>query len=157
MYLRNLNVSYDRLSAVTAFVLHSLHSGRILPNSSISFTAIRIIRRQTWVRFNFLFDSAQSQSFDSPKLMTHNGLTRIDSNQLTTQNDFWNLIQIDSLLKKLPEYFDSIQFTTKTTFQNSDSNRLMTRKAIWNIDSNLVMTHWFESTVDFVDVFGDFT
>ena len=30
----------------------------------------------------------------------------------------------------------------------------MTQKTIWNIDSNQVMTQSFESTVDFVDLFG---
>ena len=43
--------------------------------------------------------------------------------------DFRNLIQIDSRLKKLPEYSDSNQLMTqKKTLQNFDSNRLMTQK-----------------------------
>ena len=30
----------------------------------------------------------------------------------------------------------------------------MTQKSIWNIDWNEAMTHWSESTVDFIDLFG---
>ena len=37
--------------------------------------------------------------------MAHNGFTRIDWNQPTTQNEFLIFIQIDPRLKKLPEFW----------------------------------------------------
>ena len=61
--------------------------------------------------------------------------------------DLWNLIQIDSWLKR---YLIQINSRLKT-LQNFDLNRLVAQK-IWNIDSNQVMTQWFQSTVDFVDL-----
>ena len=83
--------------------------------------------------------------------MTLQELIQINSR---LEMDFLNLTQVDSRLKKLPEYyFDANQLTTQT-FQNFDSNRLMTQNPIWNIDWNQVMTQWLESTVDIVDLFG---
>ena len=70
--------------------------------------------------------------------------------------DFWKLIQIDLGLKKYKWYFDSNQFMTQKTFQYFFPNQLMNKK-IWNIDLNHIMTQWFDSTVDFVDLFSAFT
>ena len=88
-------------------------------------------RKQTWVRLIFFirFNSV-SESFDSIQLMTHNGFTRINSNQLTTQNGlpkFDGLIQIDSRLKMLPEFWFKCTHD-RTAFQNFDSDQLMTQK-----------------------------
>ena len=86
------------------------------------------------------------------------GTTQFDSIQLSLKK-FWfdsthdsqwlyknwfksarDSIEIDSSLKKLPEYFDSNQLTTQNTSKNLDSNRYITQKTISNIDSNQVMT-----------------
>ena len=113
--------------------------------------------RHGYLWYNFLFDSTQSQKALIHPTITQNDSTRIDLNQLLTQNEFLNLIQIDSPLKKNPEYFDSNQLTTQKTFQRLDLNRLMTQKSIWNIDSTQVMTQLFESSINFVDLFWAFT
>ena len=46
--------------------------------------------RQTWVRLKIFLIRINllSESFESIQLMTHNGFTGIDSNQLVTQNGF---------------------------------------------------------------------
>ena len=81
--------------------------------------------------------------------------------------DFWKLNQIDSRLKKLPEYFYSNQLTTQKTFQNFDSNRLMTQKLSgiliriksWLNDSNqlLISLTFFGPSLNFVDLFWAYT
>ena len=72
--------------------------------------------------------------------MTHNGFTTLELIQISSRRkmDFGNLIQIDSRLKKLSEYFDSNQLTNQNTFQNFDTNQLMIN-TIWNIDSHDTM------------------
>ena len=106
---------------------------------------------------HFLFHSTQYQKalirLNSWLTMVFQKLIQISS---WLKMDFWNSIQIDSRLQNLPEYFDSNKLTTQKTFQNFNSYRLMTQ-TIWNIDSNEVMTQWFESTVDFVDLLWAFT
>ena len=82
---------------------------------------------------------------DSNQVMTQNGFLKFDSSRLTTQKLQNILIKINS------------ESWLKKALQNFDSNRLMTQNPIWNIDSNQVMTQWFESTVDFVDLFLVFT
>ena len=102
---------------------------------------------------HYLSDSTQSHKvlirLNSWLTMVLQELTQINSR---LKNDFWNLIQSTHGLKSFQSY-DSDQLTTQKTVQNLDSNRLMTHKSIWNIDSNKVVTQWFESTVDFVDLF----
>ena len=71
--------------------------------------------------------------------------------------DFGNLIQIDSRLKMLPEYFVSNHFKTKKNFPEFWFKSTHDSKTIWNVDSNRVMTQWFEWTVDFADLFWVFT
>ena len=82
---------------------------------------------------------------DSNQVMTQNGFLEFDSSRLTTQKLQNILIKINS------------ESWLKKALQNFDSNRLTTQNPIWNIDSNQVMTQWFESTVDFVDLFLVFT
>ena len=89
------------------------------------------------IRFNSV-----SESFDSESTHDSQWLSKIDSNQLTTQS---NLLEFDS--NRLVTTHDSKsfpQFRFKLThdskrFSNYGSNRLMTKK-IWNIDSNQLMT-----------------
>ena len=68
--------------------------------------------------------------------------------------DFWKLIQIDSRPKSFKDIFIQINSWLKK-IQDFDSNQLMTQKT-WNIDLNRVMTQWFESTIDLVDLFLGF-
>ena len=62
----------------------------------------------------FLFDLTKSQKvlirLNSWHTMALQEWFQISSR---LKMDFWNVIQIDSLLKKLPEYFDSNQLKTK--------------------------------------------
>ena len=82
---------------------------------------------QTWVRliFSIRFNSV-SESFDSDSTHDSQWLSKIDSNQLTTQNGFLE--------------FDSNRLMTQMAFQNFDSNQLMTQKAFQQFDSNQLMT-----------------
>ena len=73
------------------------------------------------IRFNSV-----SGSFDSTQLMTRNGFTGLDSDQLILKMDFFNLIQIDSRLKSF-QNFDSNQLTTQKKFLESYSNQLVTQ------------------------------
>ena len=71
--------------------------------------------------------------------MTHNGFTRLDSNQPMTQNEF---------LK-----FDFSRLTTQS-FQNFDSNQLTTLKTFQKLDLNQPMTLWIYSFPVSYDLFG---
>ena len=111
---------------------------------------LRASTEQTWVWLNFFirFNTA-SESFDLIQLMTHNSFTRLYSNQLTTQNGFLKLIQINSWLKKPAEYFDSYQLMTQRSFQNFDFNQLMTKNSgiliqikSWLNDLNQLLILW---------------
>ena len=94
--------------------------------------------QQTTERLIFLFDSTQSQKILIRLNSTHNGFTRIDSNQLTTQN-FWNLIQIDSQLKIPPGFWFKSTHDSKS-FQEFWVNRLVTQKNY--------LEYWFKSAHD---------
>ena len=89
--------------------------------------------------------------------MTHNGFKGIDSNHLTTQHGFLKSDSNPLTTQKASRIFWFKSTNDSKNFQNFDSNQLMTQKAFWDIDSNQVMTEWFESIVDFVDVFRAFT
>ena len=106
--------------------------------------------KQIWVRLKIFLVRINlvSESFDSTQLMTHNGFTGIDSSQLITQNGF---LKVDSNR----EYFDWNELTTQKNFSGFLLKSTHDSK-IWNIDLNQVMTQWFESTVDFVDIFWAF-
>ena len=65
--------------------------------------------------------------------MTNNALQELIQISSWLKMDFWNVIQINSRLKKLPEQFDSNQLTTKK-LPNFGSNQLMTQKTLWNVD-----------------------
>ena len=103
---------------------------------------------------SFLFDSIQISLrkfwFDSWLTMASQELIQINSRIKT---DFGTLIQIDSRLKKLPEYFDWNQSRPKN-FPEFWFKSIHDSQNIWNIDSTQVMTQWFESTVDFAELFG---
>ena len=94
--------------------------------------------------YDSLFYSTQSQKV----LIRLNSWLTMASQELIQiscplKMDFWNLIPIDSRLKMLQEDFDSNQITSQKI------SRILIRidswlKTIWNIDSNQVMTQWFE-------------
>ena len=67
-----------------------------------------------------------SESFDFDSTHDSQWLSRIDSNQLATQNCFLE--------------FDSDRLMTQMAFQNFGSNQLITQTAFQNIDSNQLMT-----------------
>ena len=96
-----------------------------------------------------------SESFDSTQVMTHNDLTRIDSNHLTTQNGFLKFDSNKLTTQKTSEYFSSNQLTTQLSGILIQSDLWLTN-TIWNIGLNQVMTQWFKSTADFVDLFWAF-
>ena len=89
------------------------------------------------------------------KLMTHNGFTGIDSNQLTTQNGF---LKLDS--NRLTTQKASRILWIKSTHDSKNFPRFWFKSTHdsknWNIDLNRVMTQWLESTVYFVDLFWGF-
>ena len=70
--------------------------------------------------------SSVSESFDSDSNHDSQRLSRINSNQLTTQNGFLQ--------------FDSNRLLTQMNFRNFDLNQLMTHKAFDDFDSNHFMT-----------------
>ena len=67
-----------------------------------------------------------SESFDSDLTHDSQWLSKIDSNQLTTENGFLE--------------FDLNRLMTQMAFQNFDSNQLMTQKTFQNFCSNRLMT-----------------
>ena len=69
--------------------------------------------RHGYDSFLYIPFNTVSKSFDSTKLMTHSGFTKIGSNQLTTQNGFLA--------------FNSNRLTTIQNSQNFDSNQHMTQ------------------------------
>ena len=70
---------------------------------------------QTQVRLKIFFVrfNSVSESFDSTQPWLTMALQELIQISSRLKIDLWNLIQIDSRHKKIPEYFDSKQFTTK--------------------------------------------
>ena len=165
------------------YLLHE-HKGYILNGQSLGQVTkghykIKVTNMscdQTWVRLNsFWFDSTQSQKAFI-RLMTHNGFTRIDSISSRLKMDFWNLIEIDSWLKKLSECFDSNQLTTQKNPEfwfelthDSKNFRILNRIKSWLNYSNQLLISlnflgfqsisftFFGISLNFVDLFWDFT
>ena len=83
----------------------------ILPAvSRLVLTWMQVGCRHGYDSFSFIQLSLRKFWFDSA--MTHNGFTKMIQISSWLKMDFWNLIQSDSWLKKLPEYFDSNQLKT---------------------------------------------
>ena len=75
---------------------------------------------QTWVRLNSV-----SESFDMTQLVTRNGFTRLDSNQLTTQRVKFD-VKFDSNRLITQKASRILIKSTEKAFENLDSNQLMT-------------------------------
>ena len=105
-----------------------------------------------WVRHTFLRCYSVSESFYSSRLMTHNGFTRIDSNQLTNQSRFLKFDSNRLMTQKASRFFIQINSRLNKLFRiliriNSWLNDVIHSLFVWplwafNLTADLVWTYW---------------